>query len=667
MTEVSFLAAIFGVLTCVGVFDCDRDFDSYGGIVLWFALCIYMFKQLGTICDEYFVPSLEVIVEKLEMSNDVAGATFMAAGSSAPELFTSLVATFFIVNEGGVGTIVGSAIFNILVIVGATGWCACKESALEIWWYPLTRDCIFYVISITELMLVLWDEEVMLYEAVIMVLTYFLYIFYMWLNPSIILYFGLVEPCDEEEELVDTQEVVDECDQNEDDRMGSKASGMDASLPSGTSGDADAPSSWQDPVVEVIGAEKEIIVQGPAVVVNGEIPVIVKNGELPNVVPGCVEGGEDEPKMARVLSAPNTSVEEVERGMARTLTAPPLGASGAADADGNLRNSGASGEGGEGGEIKVQRAGTKTLTATLERAPTLKRAGSTRQLSNGPVRMSHRGLQDDLRETSKSDSKPAPVAAKPVAPKLDPVNSESLQALTPVIPSSASDTAPPETKLVATAGAETKAEGKDAETESFDAASNKSEEKEAKGIFKYLRDPISWALETFMPTPARHWSLFTLSIGCIAIATYVMVDSVNRAGTILKVPPMVMGLTVLAAGTSIPDAMGSIAVAKQGEGDMAVANALGSNIFDILVGLGVPWMIRRAMGNEVTFEGKMKYMASDIVILASVLLIFVGALLLNRWRLTRGVGVVLITFYFANVLYNILAVYVFKTKVDEDS
>jgi len=103
-----------------------------------------------------------------------------------------------------------------------------------------------------------------------------------------------------------------------------------------------------------------------------------------------------------------------------------------------------------------------------------------------------------------------------------------------------------------------------------------------------------------------------------------------------------MGLTVLAAGTSIPDAMGSIAVAKQGEGDMAVANALGSNIFDILVGLGVPWTIRLASGNRVLFNGKFETMRWDILILVGVLFLFVGSLLLNRWRLTRRVGIFLV-------------------------
>ena len=52
------------------------------------------------------MPSLEVISEKLELSEDVAGATFMAAGSSAPELFTS-IAGVTVESDVGVGTIVG--------------------------------------------------------------------------------------------------------------------------------------------------------------------------------------------------------------------------------------------------------------------------------------------------------------------------------------------------------------------------------------------------------------------------------------------------------------------------------------------------------------------------------------------------------------------------------
>uniref|UniRef100_A0A3B3DTG2 Sodium/calcium exchanger membrane region domain-containing protein n=1 Tax=Oryzias melastigma TaxID=30732 RepID=A0A3B3DTG2_ORYME len=80
-----------------------------------------MFYALAIVCDVYFVPSLEKVSENLQLSQDVAGATFMAAGSSAPELFTSLIGVFITKGDVGVGTIVGSAVFNILVIIGLCG------------------------------------------------------------------------------------------------------------------------------------------------------------------------------------------------------------------------------------------------------------------------------------------------------------------------------------------------------------------------------------------------------------------------------------------------------------------------------------------------------------------------------------------------------------------
>ena len=68
----------------------------------------YMFWALAIVCDDYFVTSLEDISEALNLSSDVAGATFMAAGSSAPELFTSLMGVFAVKNDVGIGTIVGA-------------------------------------------------------------------------------------------------------------------------------------------------------------------------------------------------------------------------------------------------------------------------------------------------------------------------------------------------------------------------------------------------------------------------------------------------------------------------------------------------------------------------------------------------------------------------------
>ncbi|KAF5280459.1 hypothetical protein FQR65_LT03268 [Abscondita terminalis] len=95
-----------------------EDQLRHGAIVLHVLGLVYMFVALAIVCDEFFVPALDVIIEKLEIQDDVAGATFMAAGGSAPELFTSVIGVFVSFDDVGIGTIVGSAVFNILFVIG---------------------------------------------------------------------------------------------------------------------------------------------------------------------------------------------------------------------------------------------------------------------------------------------------------------------------------------------------------------------------------------------------------------------------------------------------------------------------------------------------------------------------------------------------------------------
>ena len=57
-----------------------------------------------------------------------------------------------------------------------------------------------------------------------------------------------------------------------------------------------------------------------------------------------------------------------------------------------------------------------------------------------------------------------------------------------------------------------------------------------------------------------------------------------------------MGLSFLAVGTSIPEVFSSLIVCKQGKGGMAVSNSIGSNTFDILLCLGLPWLVKSLLG-----------------------------------------------------------------------
>ena len=60
-----------------------------------------------------------------------------------------------------------------------------------------------------------------------------------------------------------------------------------------------------------------------------------------------------------------------------------------------------------------------------------------------------------------------------------------------------------------------------------------------------------------------------------------------------------MGLTLLAAGTSVPELITSVIAARMGEGDMALSNSIGSNVFDIHVGLALPWIFYIAINRSV--------------------------------------------------------------------
>lgn len=154
-----------------------------GWIILHCFGVIYMFLALAIICDEFFVPALHVISSILQISDDVAGATFMAAGGSAPELFTSIIGVFFSNSQVGFGTIVGSAVFNVLFVIGM---CAVfSKTLLKLTWWPLLRDSIFYIIALILLIAFFSDSCISWHEALGLFLVYIAYVTFMVKNRSI--------------------------------------------------------------------------------------------------------------------------------------------------------------------------------------------------------------------------------------------------------------------------------------------------------------------------------------------------------------------------------------------------------------------------------------------------------------------------------------------------
>ena len=153
-----------------------------GSLAFHFGVMLWMFMGLAIVCDDYFEASLEKICESLDLKEDVAGATFMAAGGSAPELFTSIMGVFVSKNDIGFGTIVGSAVFNVLFVIAM---CAFVVPNLQVTWWPLARDCISYCIGIIALVGVVIDFEVQHYEAFMLLLLYGGYVTIMYFNEDL--------------------------------------------------------------------------------------------------------------------------------------------------------------------------------------------------------------------------------------------------------------------------------------------------------------------------------------------------------------------------------------------------------------------------------------------------------------------------------------------------
>ncbi|CAK0865115.1 unnamed protein product [Prorocentrum cordatum] len=166
-------------------------------------------------------------------------------------------------------------------------------------------------------------------------------------------------------------------------------------------------------------------------------------------------------------------------------------------------------------------------------------------------------------------------------------------------------------------------------------------------------DPVEVLWRVTMPDHDRRpFACFSASLLNIAVLSYVMVDAATRFGCITGIPTLFMGLVFLAAGTSIPDAFASMAAARRGEGDMAVSNALGSNIFDILLGLGFPWLIALLLGKPIVFLG-VNRLLTWVLILILVLFLFMGVVVLSGWKLNQKMGLVLGFMYVGYVLFGL--------------
>ncbi|XP_039639713.1 sodium/potassium/calcium exchanger 3-like [Perca fluviatilis] len=522
--------------------------ERVDGAVGLHVLCtVYMFLALALVCDDYFVPSLEKICERLQLSEDVAGATFMAAGSSAPELFTSVIGVFITKGDVGVGTIVGSAVFNILCIIGVCGIFALEAIRLTRW--PLLRDSTYYTLSISALIVFIYDEKVVWWEALTLILMYFVYILIMKMNSHIV-------------------------------RFLERRKKNPSSLRNGAANNAELDDGCDATAVLLKKANHH---RKPSVLMVDEL-----------------------------MSAYPHQLSFSEAGMRIMITS----------------------------HFSPR---TRLTMASRMLITERQRLINTRTLTNGdsdvPVKgRSRRGIENGLSKAERD------------------------------------------------VGDDQEA-GNETETEDNENNENDEEEEEEEGegplvpfqcpagVFNKLKWLVAWPLCLLLyftvPNCAKpRWeNYFMLSFFSstlwIAAFSYIMVWMVTVIGFTLGIPDVIMGITFLAAGTSVPDCMASLIVARQGMGDMAVSNSIGSNVFDILVGLGLPWALQTLAinyGSDIKLNSK-GLIFSVGLLLASVFMTVLGVHL-NKWTLDKRLGFMCLLLYSVFLCFSCLIEYNIFTFVN---
>jgi cation:H+ antiporter len=150
----------------------------------------------------------------------------------------------------------------------------------------------------------------------------------------------------------------------------------------------------------------------------------------------------------------------------------------------------------------------------------------------------------------------------------------------------------------------------------------------------------------------RRWPLDLLlvlvGLGLLVIGAEWLVDGAVEIASALGVSELIIGLTIIAAGTSLPEVATSIIAGLRGERDIAVGNVVGSNLFNILVVVGVTALVApgglRVASAAINFD-------MPVMIAAAVLCL---PIFFVNYRIGRWEGALFLSFYVFYMAYLIL-------------
>ena len=126
----------------------------------------------------------------------------------------------------------------------------------------------------------------------------------------------------------------------------------------------------------------------------------------------------------------------------------------------------------------------------------------------------------------------------------------------------------------------------------------------------------------------------TMCVFWMATASYVIMLGLIELCNLIQMEPAVMGLTVSAWAASYPALWSSLVVAKDGQGDIVIGNAFGSNVFSNYIGLGLPWLTFSLLNNSTSYDGVQDGgIVLCIVILTGQLVLFYAMVAFNNFEI----------------------------------
>lgn len=135
------------------------------------------------------------------------------------------------------------------------------------------------------------------------------------------------------------------------------------------------------------------------------------------------------------------------------------------------------------------------------------------------------------------------------------------------------------------------------------------------------------------------WLLLLMTVlgaAAIVIGSDFVVDSASEIAGILGVSQRIIGLTIVAFGTSLPELVTSVTAAKRGKADIAIGNIVGSNIFNLLFVAGITALI-----TPVAYAKN--FLVDGVVTIGAGVLLLLGVI--RKQELRRPVGILMIAVY----------------------